>query len=84
MLGSEKGRDIIRQLPKERTLTETDGPFGKVRGKPLTPMEVSLAVEGLASIWAEPVEEVNGRVCANFKRLVHSGCGLPQGEGFAC
>ena len=75
MLGSEKGRGIIRQLPRERTLTETDGPFGKVGGKSLTPMEVSLAVEGLASIWSQPAEEVTERVYANFKRLVHMGCG---------
>lgn len=80
MFRSERGRSIIRELPKGRVLTETDGPFGKIRGKALTPMEVSLAVEGLAGLWSEPVKEVSHQLYANFKMLVNAGCGNGSAE----
>lgn len=37
MLEGEKGRALVAQMPLNRVLPETDGPFTSVRGKPLQP-----------------------------------------------
>lgn len=36
MLGKPRGREIVAQLPLDRILTETDGPFIDVDGVPIT------------------------------------------------
>lgn len=69
MLKSKKGREIAALLPKNRTLTETDGPFGKVDGRPLRPCDVGLAETQLADIWAMPAEEVSTTMRQNLRTL---------------
>jgi hypothetical protein len=44
MLKSEAGRARAAAMPRHRVLTETDGPFGKAKGKQLEPKDVSTAV----------------------------------------
>lgn len=69
MLRSKKGREIAGLLPKSRTLTETDGPFAKIDGRPLRPFDVHLAEAELADIWAIPVEEVSATMRQNLRTL---------------
>jgi len=51
MLRSKRGRLIAARLPRERVLTESDGPFARVQGKPLMPWQAELAVQELSKIW---------------------------------
>jgi TatD DNase family protein len=67
---SEKGRHLVERMPIERVLTETDGPFATVEGKPLTPKEIFLAVEQLATIWKRDVSEVNDQLRLNLGKAV--------------
>ena len=72
MLRSEKGRMLVSRIPRDRILTETDGPFAQDRGRPLNPSDVSLAVSQLSKLWAVPVEDVEVQLNMNLKTLLSS------------
>ncbi|WP_155008754.1 Qat anti-phage system TatD family nuclease QatD [Priestia megaterium] len=42
MLNSKKGQEIIKNIPVERILIETDGPFGKIQKNPIRPEDIPL------------------------------------------
>lgn len=69
MVRSERGRALLKRVPKERVLTETDGPFVQVDGRPAEPEDVLTAIAGLASIWATSDEEAKAVVYLNFSHL---------------
>lgn len=70
MVLSTNGRKIIKEIPRERILTETDGPFVQVEGEPARPAHVANAVAYLATAWKMPMEETCGIVAKNFMDLV--------------
>lgn len=70
MFDSPNGRKIVTGLPPERVLTESDGPFVKVRGRAAVPSDVALAEEGLASLWKLERREVTAKVRENFMELL--------------
>lgn len=86
MLEKEKGCGLARRMPRDRILTETDGPFGNRRGEPLMPWDVEDAVSRLAGIWGMPPTGAADQISANCRRLLHqpdmNGNGR-QGEGSA-
>lgn len=72
MLLNQKGRQLIGKIPKDRILTETDGPFITHKNQPILPGGVMPAVDGLAMLWNEPRERVVGRVFENLKFIVYA------------
>lgn len=70
MLRSEKGRDLVSLMPRERVLTETDGPFGLEGERPLEPTDVGTAIDQLAAIWSIGRKEAAGRLRENLRDLV--------------
>lgn len=72
MLHSGRGRDLVALMPRDCVLTETDGPFGTDRRRPLQPGEVSAALSGLSMVWGEPEDEVSARLRENLRRLVQA------------
>lgn len=68
MLESAGGRRIIAALPRERVLTETDGPFVAVAGRPAQPGDVARVIAGLARSWVMEHEAVADLVWSNFLR----------------
>jgi TatD DNase family protein len=50
MLSKEKGRDLVAALPLERLLTETDGPFTQIDGRPARPVDVKNTIDTLANL----------------------------------
>ena len=72
MLASETGRRIVREIPIDRVLTETDGPFVARGGKPIKPGNVGRAVEMIASSVGSPIKDVRSQILSNLKRLVQS------------
>jgi hypothetical protein len=50
MLASKTGRALASKIPRDRILTESDGPFAQYFGRPSVPRDVSVAVSGLADI----------------------------------
>lgn len=70
MLRSNRGRQAVAMMPRDRVLTETDGPFGLKGNKPLEPTDVGLAVSDLARIWQVEQREVSQTLLANLKILL--------------
>lgn len=73
MLRSERGRDLASRMPRERVLTESDGPFAQIDGKPLLPWDVQRGSEMLAAVWSVGVDEVDATLRDNLRRLVTEG-----------
>lgn len=72
MLRGKKGRDLTARMPPGRTLTETDGPFGEVGGRPLMPAECDLAIDVLAQLWCVDAATAGLQVVSSFRELVAS------------
>jgi len=78
MFASRRGLELCASMPRDRILTETDGPFAASKGAPLLPWDSALALEGLARLWRVDADEVAETVMANFKRLVARGGGAGE------
>lgn len=53
MLETPRKRELVESLPKERILTESDGPFVKFGKKFICPKDMWKPVQELACIWSE-------------------------------
>lgn len=69
MLNTKKGIAIASIIPRERILTETDGPFAKHRGNMLMPWESDIAVNILSEIWNQSIEQTHADLRDNFRSL---------------
>jgi TatD DNase family protein len=72
MMRSEKGRDLIGSLPLDRLLTETDGPFTQVDGRPAGPSDIKHTVEAIARLRGKTAAETGVLIRDNLK-IVLSG-----------
>ena len=70
MLASRKGANLVSLMSHDRVLTETDGPFGQVEGRPLEPWDVPLATASLATVWNIDQAATEARLLGNLKLLV--------------
>lgn len=69
MVTTTKWSDLIRFVPKNRVLTESDGPFARYQGRPTEPSSVSAVLRWLAEKWSDSPVEVEKRVRRNFNQL---------------
>jgi len=60
----------MKHVPKERVLTETDGPFVTIDKRPAEPSDVQRAVEGLANLWGTELDTAREIVYTNFTRML--------------
>lgn len=70
MLTGARGREIVSRLPRDRILTESDGPYVKVGARDAQPWDVRLVEEHLAEVWGAKPAEVRTQLDCNFKALV--------------
>lgn len=70
MLRTEKGRDLTARMPRERILTESDGPFAQVNGRSVWPWEIDDAINQLAGIWGTSPGDAEKTLCQNLEKLV--------------
>lgn len=70
MLVSKSGDLLVRAIPMDKVLTETDGPFIKLGKRPATPPDTGLAVESLARVWSIDAAEAKQRIADNLRGLV--------------
>ena len=70
MLDSPNGQKVLREIPTERLLTETDGPFVMRGNKPIEPGDVRRAVSLIADIRRESPAEVGRQIVANLRDLL--------------
>ncbi len=69
MLRGVKGRQLVLGMPRDRVLTESDGPFAQIDGRAALPWDVARATESLAELWSEPIAVVDRQLSENLKRL---------------
>ena len=70
MLRSKRGMDLARRMPRERVLTESDGPFARISGRPIFPWEVGIAVDTLAESWGSDSASVEQSLDENLSNLL--------------
>lgn len=69
MLSSQKGRELADAMPRQRVLTETDGPFAQIDGRSAMPWDASLAAQSLAELWSVSAEEADAQLHRNLRAL---------------
>lgn len=69
MIVSERGRTLVRELPRERVLTESDGPFVQIDGKNAVPWSVEQTARGIAECWAISEDAVRRVIDENFRTV---------------
>lgn len=70
MLKGESGRALVARMPRERVLTETDGPFAQLDGAAVLPWQADLAINELSVLWSLPRGTVDQLLLANLRRLL--------------
>ncbi|MGH8245749.1 MAG: TatD family hydrolase, partial [Gammaproteobacteria bacterium] len=73
MLMAEKARALVCAMPKERVVTETDGPFAQLDGQSAKPWDVQRATATLAELWGMPQSDADRLLHANLRSLVTRG-----------
>ena len=69
MLVADPAIKVVRYLPSDRLLTETDGPFTDIDGRKAEPRDVPRTIEKLAELRAVSVAEMSETLDANASRV---------------
>ncbi len=69
MIASAKGTDILRFLPRERVLAESDGPYARHRGKPASPSDVRAVYAAVARLWSADIRDVRAQLARNLEAV---------------
>lgn len=72
MLRDDKRQNLVTSLPRERLLTETDGPFTMTDGRPSAPDDICLTMNKLAILLKIDVEEAKSLILQNLRQLERS------------
>lgn len=70
MCKSNAGRKIIENIPLDRLLTESDGPFVKDQLIPCSPMSISQIVDALSELKGITSEQMKRQVYLNMHKLL--------------
>ena len=69
MLETSNGRKLAALMPRDRVVSESDGPFAKIRGAHVLPWEADNVAVKLADAWRMPQEEVSNVLRSNGLRM---------------
>ncbi|MDB5862189.1 MAG: TatD-related deoxyribonuclease [Ramlibacter sp.] len=69
MLATQKGLRLLRALPRDRVLTESDGPFARVGRQRLSPVDIPALVQRIAEFWGCDVDEAAAQVWSNMRAV---------------
>jgi TatD DNase family protein len=83
MVNSQEGRRLLAILPRERVLTETDGPWTPTSGRPAEPRDVPALVGELANIWGVDPDDAQKLVLESMRALHQAATADPQPAGLA-
>jgi len=72
MMTKEKSRDLIATLPVDKLLTETDGPFTQIDGRPARPAEVEATIGALANLRQLTPDATASTVQTNVRTLLNA------------
>ncbi len=69
MLTTDKGKNMLSQIPLDLILPESDGPFATINSKPIMPWETNRLDKHLAETFKISQETVRLQLSANYKRI---------------
>jgi TatD DNase family protein len=72
MIAGGKGKRLVAEMPRDRLLPESDGPFVQRSSRPVLPWEVLEVVDGLASLWSMERNSVALQINQNLSKLLSS------------
>lgn len=72
MLRVAKGLAILREIPIDRILPETDGPFAKDRSAPLMPWQAISVADDLAPLWGMTTDGICLQMERNLSAVLNS------------
>lgn len=70
MVRSDRGRALVAELPLDRILTETDGPFTKINGHPAEPSDMHVTNDVIARVRNALSHEIARTVQVNLQALL--------------
>lgn len=71
MLNSKKGLNLVREIPLDRILLETDGPFIEANGRTCMPWDAyELCPKLISDVTATPLEEIEEQLFTNLQILL--------------
>lgn len=70
MLSSERGKLLVSKIPKDRILTETDGPFIFNKNQPVKPADVMPVIKKLGELWKVPNDIVAEIIFENLRSIL--------------
>ena len=72
MLGTAQGRRLLNSMPRERLITESDGPFAQEHGHPVLPWQLGSAIRAIGEAWGESNSSVQRQLLRNLRVLVET------------
>ena len=69
MLRTKKGRALVGAIPRDRLLTETDGPYVKMGRLPASPAAITRTVDSIASLWGVSHGRARSAIWENWTTL---------------
>jgi len=69
MVTSARGCSIIATVPRDRVLTESDGPFVSMGARPAEPGDVHAVISHLARAWSAEESDVRRQISENLRSL---------------
>jgi TatD DNase family protein len=69
MVNGTKGRALVEGMPRERVLTESDGPFARMAGRAVLPWDVAATFPVLAQLWNADEIGVDRQLKDNLRAL---------------
>ena len=69
MYDSASGRRIIIKIPRERLLTESDGPFVSVDHRPARPGDIGVLLKRIAELRGETETSLQNAIFTNFREI---------------
>ena len=69
MLRGERGRQLTARMPRDRILTESDGPFVQIGGTAVLPWQVQGAIQGLGELWSVTPQQAERITHDNLRTL---------------
>lgn len=70
MLSGAKGLRLVAEMPPDRILPETDGPFAQRQSRPLMPWQAIDMASQLATLWKMDYDEVVKKMRRNLHKLL--------------
>lgn len=73
MIESQHGCRLVDAMRRDRVLTETDGPYVRIAGRPAAPRDVVSVIDALASLWRCDRDAVRTQLMANLADALTRG-----------